>query len=756
MKLLQTEIDIEPGRKPQKQALPEGWVGQGTAVVRLKNNTNQENAYKVRVRCDNPYWQETWASFAALPPSGSENAPPAGKPDQYGPNNSDVTVYVTRGGERDVMVLFDVPRSYDARAGLYRLVIQVETRVVGPTTGLRRKERFTELKAVGIIRPFYAWSSEITPETRKVGFFRRSADFELVLVNEGNDWLYCDLRQPKPKDVLIEMPSTRIAVPPPEPGQERSVRTIPVRGISKVRAFRGERQPMPLPLTVARVEAPTVAPLPDVAKYEPASANCHAAVVEDDTQDLRLPQNDKALINCPLFPATLSGCLGAIAQNGKGLIMTIIGLIVAANLAVFMFEQLFRNNIVAEPYRSQVAPGGVLTMGGRWLHGARVFIDDDPQPAELAKPVENEGVRNTFSNLLRAVHPAQLQLIGVRIPESYDGKRIRLTVQRAGALPFLGPLLPKHKCGTTVQVGTPKKEPVPAKKSLAFVPPTVTPKQQFTIRGQNLGNGGRVMFGNEPAAIKKWQSNYILAVPPSGMPLNEPIEVNVWPENREEPIWRGTIKIVDPTAQAAAQPGGPGGSAPASGGGTPTGQAPAGGGTATGGGGTARPPIVTQPPRVTPAGASGAYAAILRGDDAAAASAINSALAANANDPLALALKGYALLRDERAGDARGPIAQALRLSGGGSGRTRAVALTASAWLSEVSNDATSAERQYRAAIDADKTCVLAYYSYTYFLLDNNRRMEAVEQVRAALRQNAREARGSRKFMELAGKLGIR
>ncbi len=767
MKLLHAEIDIEPGRKPQKQPLPEGWVGQGSCVVRIKNNTSQENAYTIRLRCDNPYWQDSWYTITALPPSGgSENAPPAGKPDQPGPNNRYVTIYVTRGGERDVMVLFDVPKAYDSRAGLYNLVIQVETRVVGQASGLRRKERFTELRAVGIIRPFHAWNYEVTPETRKVGFFKRGADFDLVLTNEGNDWLYCDLRIPKPKDVLVETRTTRVAVPPPEPGQERSVRTLPIRGVSKVRAFRGERQPLPLPVTVARTGIPSVPPLPDVALYEPASANCHAAVVEADTQDLRLPQNDKALINCPLFPATLSGCLGAIAQNGKGLIMTLIGLIVAANLAIFMFEQLFRNNIVAEPYRTQVAPGGVLTIGGRWIKGARVYIDNDTQPAELVQPQEERGVRNFFGNVLRAVHPSQLQLIGVRIPESYNGKKIRLTVQRAGALPFLGPLLPKHKCGTPVQVGSPPKAPAPVKKSLAFVPPTVLPRQQFTIRGQSLGSGGRVMFGNEPAAIKKWQPNYILAVPPGGMPLNEPIEVNVWPNDRDEPVWRGAIKIVDPTATA--QPGGgaagggagtgPGGGQTAGGGGSGSSGGGQGGGTPAGGsgGGSGGTSGGGQPAGGGAAGGSGAYASVLSGDDGKANALIGRALAANSSDPLALALRGYMLLREDKYGDARGPISQALRLTSGKTGRARAAALTASGWLSEVSGDPASAERQYRSAIEADKSCVLAFYSYTYFLFDGNRRTEAVEQVRTALRNNPREARASAKFMDLAENLGLR
>lgn len=769
MKLLQTEIDIVPGRKAQKQPLAEGMVGQGTTVVRITNNTTQENAYKVQLSCDNPYWQDTWYTIAPLPPTGSStNAPAPGKQDQVAQNGRVATVHITRGGERDVMIIFNVPRKHDSRAGLYQLTVQVETRVVGQAAGLRRKDRFTALQALAIIRPFEpfdAWRVEFQPETRKVGFFKRAADYEAVITNECNDWLYCELRVPRPKDVLVQTPVVRVAVPPPEPGQERSVRTAPIRGISRVRPFRGEKLPLPLPVTTARLAVPSVAPLPEEALYAPASANCHAAVVEADTQDMRLPPSEQALVYSPPFPATLSGCLGAIAQNGKGLIMTLIGLIVAANLAVFMFEQLFRHNIVAEPFRTQVAPGGVLTMGGRWIKGARIYIDNDTQPAELAQAPEERGARNFFANTLRAVHPSHLQLVGVKIPETYDGKRIRLTVQRAGALPFLGPLLPKYKCGGIVQVGNPPKAPEPPKKAYAFVTPTVAKGQQFAISGSSLGSSGQVMLGSESARVVRWTPARIVASPPAGVAINEPIPVNVIPKDRD-PISAGTIKIVDPTAAGA----GGAGAAPAPGqAGAPSGSGASSGGAATpapaaGGGATPRAPRTPQT-RPTAGGgastasrnaASSAYAALLRGDATQTSTFVNRALQANANDPLALAVKGYALLRDEKPGDAAGPIGQAIRLTSGGSGRARAVALTASGWLSEMRQDPTSAERQYRSALEADKTCVLAAYGFAYFLVDANRRMEAIEQVRAALRSNPTEARASPRFMDLAKTLGVR
>lgn len=755
MKLLQTEINIVPGVAAQRQPLPEGMVGQGATVVRLTNNTSQENAYTIRLSCDNPYWQESWYTLVPLPPSGApENAPPAGKPDQVSHNGRVATLFITRGGERDVMVVFKVPKEYDARAGLYDLTIQVETRVTGQSAGLRRKDRFTELHATAIIRPFEPfdqWRMELQPETRKVGFFRRSTEFEAVLTNECNDWLYCELRAPRPKDVLIETPSQYIAVPPPEPGQERTVRTVPFRAASRIRPFRGERVPLSIPLTAVRIAAPTVAPLPEEALYAPGSANCHAAVVATETQETRVPPVEQALTYCPLFPATLSGCLGAIAQNAKGLIMTLIGLIVAANLAVFMFEQMFRHNIIAEPYRTQVAPGGVLTIGGRWVKGSRVYINDETQPAEQVEPPEEKGLRNFFANALKAVQPSQLQLIAIKVPETYDGKKIRITVQRAGALPFLGPLLPKYKCGSMVQVGNPPRPPAPAKKAFAFVAPTVAPGQQFAISGSSLGTSGQVLMGSEPARVVRWTPTRIVASPPANLPVNDSIPVNVIPKDHD-PIPAGTIKIVQPGVGAAGT---------SSGTATPPTQGASGATTPTlppvnrPGPGTVTPPV--RPPGVPrgTAPAAAAYTALLRGDPGQTSANVNRALQTNPNDPLALAIKGYALLRDEKPGDAASFISQALRLTAGQSGRARSVALTASAWLSEMREDPTSAERQYREALKADRTCTLAAYSYAYYLLDNNRRAEAMEVVRTALRNNGSEARSSSRFMDLAGQLGM-
>src|SRR5579862_2701889 len=262
MKLLHTEIDVVPGRKPQRQPLPEGYVGMGTAVLRITNTTSRQNSYTVRIHCERPYWQDAWFQMSALPPSGGEqNQPPAGKPDQPGPRNQSITIFVKDGGTRDVFLAFFVPEKSECRAGAYPVKVAVETRIVSNDPQQASKERVTEFPAIVIVRPFYKWSVSYQPEDRRVGLFRRGKEYEVVVDNHSNDWLYCDLKMPRPQNVLVETPCARMAVPPPEPGAE-SIRTLPFKAISRVKTLRGARQPMPLPVTIQRIHAPTVPPLP--------------------------------------------------------------------------------------------------------------------------------------------------------------------------------------------------------------------------------------------------------------------------------------------------------------------------------------------------------------------------------------------------------------------------------------------------------------------------------------------------------------
>jgi hypothetical protein len=376
IRLLYPEVDIEPGRRATPPALlpvPEGQSMHGSAFVRVTNSTSQENAYTIRLDCDHPRWDENWSTIVSLPPAAGhpENAPPAGKPDQRGPHDRWVKIYVPSRGTRDMWIRFDVPRRPEARAGRYACRIEVETEVVAPGDGSRRRGRVTELPAVAIVRPFYRWSLDMTPEQRRVGrFFRRRGEFEVVVTNEGNDWLYCDLKLPRPPDLLLEVPTLRMAVPPAEPGERLpgepgqddrtgTRRTVPLRAVTRLKTLRGHVVPQPVLLSAVRVDAPSVPPLPT----DTADAGV-GVVVANVTSEAQQLSGDRSLLYCPLIPATLSDFVGRIGGSIQGLRITVIALVVALHLAVLICERIVHDGIEAKPLSSTARPGEPLTPAG--------------------------------------------------------------------------------------------------------------------------------------------------------------------------------------------------------------------------------------------------------------------------------------------------------------------------------------------------------------------------------------------------------
>ncbi|HVL38414.1 MAG TPA: hypothetical protein VM328_03385, partial [Fimbriimonadaceae bacterium] len=518
MQLLHTEIDIVPGRKPQRQPLPEGYVGQGTALLRIVNTTDQENAYTIRLRCEEPYWQDAWYTLSALPPSGGqENQPPQGKPDQIGPKGQTLTIYVSRGGTRDIMISFFAPDKSEARAGLYPFKAVVETRVTVGDAAKRRKERITEIPGLAIVRPFYRWLVDVQPEDRKVGFFKRRSEFELVVTNQGNDWLYCDIKLPRPQNVFVQTPCVRLAVPPPEPGKD-SIRSLPIKGITRMKNVRGEPVAMNLPMTIQRVDAPSVPPLPEEAAYGGSGANPGASVVAADTQEIGAPAAPPRLIYSPLIPASFSGFMKAIVQNAKGLMLLIIGAIVAYNLAFFMFEQLFRRiermELTAqgltiregEPFRlrgaaligSQIEFFEAIPDGNSWKVGPDTGIRADVRRARRMGPVST----SVESQLV------QFTLEGDDY-RALDGKLVFIGARRKGWLPGL----PSNKIKFPVQVGEPPKV---AKKPILTLPAGFEGGKPVRIGGENLLQiQGKVFVEGEVVANAKWtDSEIVVPIPP--------------------------------------------------------------------------------------------------------------------------------------------------------------------------------------------------------------------------------------------------
>lgn len=542
MKLLHSEVEIVPGRpgmRPPVWPIPETQPIPGSAVVRLTNTTSRENAYTVKIRCDEPFWQDAWCSIIALPPSRdkAENAPPAGKPDQRGPHDRWVKIYVPRGGTRDVLLRFSVPQTPEARAGLYRYMVEVETQIVGAAAG-RRGERVSKLPAVAVIRPFYKWAVDMSPEQPRVGLLRRSSEFEVVVTNESNDWLYCDLQLPRPKDMLMEAPSVLLAVPPPEPGEMLSAasgdeprmgvqRSVPLKAASRLKIFRGPVTAQSILLSAIRVDAPSVAPPLTDASYE----GWGAVVARDTDETQRLP-GDRALNYCPPIPAKLTDFFTRSDGALRNMMMTVIGLVVGVNLVVVMYEDLWHNNVKIEPLSTQVQAGGLLPVMGEWLPGARIMMNGEEVQAKFGTNV----------------HRAQ-----VVVPNDLDGKKARLSVQRfVKFLPFLTPVLPSSSSNIDIQVGSPPRVVVQGNAFLALPSRQFMPGEALELRGGGLSPQGKIYLGGEPATPAKWTDDTIVVTIPRTTPPGA-LSVAVYSSDNKPILASGSINIGDPMAAIRAK-----------------------------------------------------------------------------------------------------------------------------------------------------------------------------------------------------------
>jgi tetratricopeptide (TPR) repeat protein len=511
---------------PETQAIP------GSAVVRLINATSQENAYTVCVKCDAPYWQESWVSIIGLPPSPdkAENAPPAGKADQRGPHDRWIKLFVPRGGTRDVLLRFNVPESAEARAGRYPYLVEVETQVTG---GNRRSDRTTELRGVAVIRPYYRWDIDMLPEQPRVGIRHRSAQFETVVTNESNDWLYCELQIPRAKDMHLDAPTLRVAVPPPEPGELLPARngdeprlgvqrSVPIRATTQLRTIRGEVTPQSIMLTALRVDAPSV-PLP---LNDPSYSGWGAVVAEETTETKRLP-GDRAINYCPPIPARLTDFFTRSGDWLRNLIMVVIGAVVAFNLLIVMYENVWHNNVMVEPLSTRATAGGQLGVKGEWLLGSKITLAGEDVPTKYS----TDPTRATIT-----------------VPMDLDGKVARLKVQRfVRFLPFLTALLPSYESKIDVQVGS-LPHVVQAGNAFIVLPTRqYMPGELFTMQGGGLGPLGKVYLDGEPVSPASWSDSAISAMVPSGTPPG-PLSVAIYTPDNRPILQSGTINVGDPLA----------------------------------------------------------------------------------------------------------------------------------------------------------------------------------------------------------------
>lgn len=757
MKLLHPEVDAMPGRpgqRPQTAPVREDQPLPGSAVIRLTNSTTQENAYTVRLRCEQPFWQDSWYTLVALPPGGGpENAPPPGKRDERGPQDRWVKVYVPRSGSRDILIRFNVPARPDSRAGKYSYTIEVETQVVG-TAGdnARRRDRVTRVPAVAIVRPYYKWSVDLTPEERRVGRRNRSTEFEVVVTNEGNDWLYCDLHMPRPKDMTVECPTVRLAVPPPEPDEllpaapgatearPGTQRTVPLTAVTRLKTIRGDLTRQPIPVSAQRVDAPSVPPA--VADGYSGMGN----VVASPTTENQTSSTDRALVYSPPIPAKLTDFFSKSAGSVRTLVFTAIGFVMAFSLGILMYQYYFFEGIKVEPMVSDVKPGAPLLVGGNFLQGSRLYMGNkdgwikvDYRP-DLTRPN-----RMTITS----------------VPKELDHKQVKLKAQRFVAiLPFLSPLLPGYESKSVIQVGGTVEVAVPMVEDVD--PGPYKPGATFTISGKNLGTKGNVLI-NDLKAKSTWGPDGISVIIPPNEQAGAQLAVVVKPSGAPAPLPAGSIQIAP--AQVAvgggkpaggggkpAGGGGGGGGKPAggggkpaggggakvaggSGGGTPAGGGGGGGGTPAGGGGGGKPAggggggkIAHGGGGSRPVGGGGGgkvahggggktvvYSPVSPYDAVLAASwdkAINAAsanISKQSNDVESIALEAYAMIKTGKAEQASGLVARAVLMTKNKPGRAAALALTAQGALAASTGNQTAAVQAFQLATSNDNCPALTY-----------------------------------------------
>ena len=447
MKLLQSEVLIVPGRSaqyPQGAGLAEGQAVPGGAVVRLTNTTPRENAFKVRVRCGDPYWQEDWVHPVPLPPPPGQDNAPTGKPDQRGPQGRWIKVYVPRDGSRDILLRFQVPQAPDARAGRYPFVVEIETQILGTEAGQSRRSRATELAGTAYIAPFYKWSVDLSPPQQTVGVVKHSDEFAVVVTNEGNDWLYCDVEVPRPTNMLLEAPTLRVSVPPPEPGELLPMgvgeqarvgtqRCVPLRATSQLRQIGGMQTLQPIALTATRVDAPSV--------ILPTGNPGSGSVVAQETAEKEQVPGNRGLMYRPPVPAALSRLFDRTGNAFQAAIAMFVGFGILT-LAVLVAEENYRfNGIKAEPLEIDTItnPGQLVRFEGPKLDGAKITLGGDQ-----VTPARD------YSGLDR---------YKVEVPKTLDGKVAVLKAQRSlRYLPFLDPFLPHYESKTEIKVNVPKEK----------------------------------------------------------------------------------------------------------------------------------------------------------------------------------------------------------------------------------------------------------------------------------------------------------
>ncbi len=737
MNLLHPEVEITPGRRG-KQGYQDRDKMAGSAVLRLVNETTQENAFTVRLRCDNPFWQEGWYTVQSVAAPPGATAPATGQADIPGHNKRSVKVFVPPKGTRDILIRFDVPERPESRAGRYDYVIEVETQVTRPQEGAaRRKDRLTTIPAAANVRPFYKWSLDLTPEQQRATRRRRSGEFEVVVTNEGNDWLYCDLQLPRPKDLLLECPTLRLAVPPPEPGEmlpgvgiqegaPGTQRVVPLRATTRLKAFRGDLTPQPLTVSAVRVDAPSLPPPAEDGYLSLGSVVASAT----NPPEVKPSPSDRALIYSPPIPSKLLDFFSRGVGGFRAWIAPLLALMVMVPLAYVLIQHLFFSPQMKKGYTfgtTNLAAGGKpLYISGKLVVGSH-FTLTNPTGTVLAEGDVKLDKRDP-------AHASPNKGV-IAIPATVTNVHALLTVRRVPFLPFLSAALPKDQ--QAIDIGDVSAPAVPQVTKLADGVYKVGAVVEIGIKG--FAAPGTVMVDQIAKPPLTWTVDSVTIRVPQGPPGKQ-FALALQPIGSSQAVPAGSITIAPAVpirvANNGAGGGGTGGAKTGGGGAAKSGIGEAKAGstkagavkTASGGkaGGSIGKAAAGSPPAPTPPANIVALPTVFHGNSQAAYTALLADDLAGAlrhaqnSDAFGQAISAYVYARQGNTGAAEPLIAAT---SGSSDPRTKAMALAAQGATQEAASPGLAVQ-SYDAAVAADPGLVVAYTAKA-ILLDKNGSTEA-------------------------------
>ena len=329
IRLHHLEVNIVPGDNPTQGVRKPGQVGFGEALVTVFNPTDQEQDIDVDFLCEDFPDLRDWVTLRPLAPKVATTAK-----DRPRDQNRKYTVPVAGNQSRDIAIHFKVGLESRARAGVYEFKVHARIKH-GSGSGVRELEQ--DALGVAIIRPFFRWRVETNPSVAERGPLRRRQKFNVRVINEGNDWLYVDVKSKEHPNLWVLVENKVIAVPPPGSDGAPTSRNIVVNTRTRLRFLCGEVRPTEIPVTFTRKDAPSVAPLADgaVGGFDPAGLGQPVLTTEAQVAQSPNSQQVGRVDYEPWIPTSVEGCWNQLKSRVRSTIMTVIGLYVLYQLVGF-------------------------------------------------------------------------------------------------------------------------------------------------------------------------------------------------------------------------------------------------------------------------------------------------------------------------------------------------------------------------------------------------------------------------------------